>query len=240
MEVHAHAHTERKKFTHYLWEFVMLFLAVFCGFLAENIREYQVEAERGRQYIRSFCEDLRSDTTNINFQINELTQQDQVLSGIYDCFDSVTQQTLSTDCLNAIIINATGFTDFIYTDRTIQQLKYAGGLRLIKDQAIADSIIKYDANVRELQINQQVLEIQQQNTIDAHNSMIGFRSLQHVNDQGVRSGPVLLTTDKREVNKYFNEIAIFKKGCLRQLRWIRNLKAMAARMLIFINNRTGE
>ena len=46
MEVHHHAHlasgethTSRKKWTHYLWEFLMLFLAVFCGFLAENQRE---------------------------------------------------------------------------------------------------------------------------------------------------------------------------------------------------------
>lgn len=33
MEVHHHSHTSRKKWTHYLWEFLMLFLAVFCGFL---------------------------------------------------------------------------------------------------------------------------------------------------------------------------------------------------------------
>jgi hypothetical protein len=44
MEEHAHlhlasveTHIERKKFFHYLWEFLMLFLAVFCGFLAENL-----------------------------------------------------------------------------------------------------------------------------------------------------------------------------------------------------------
>ena len=30
MEVHAHSHTARKKWTHYFWEFLMLFLAVFC------------------------------------------------------------------------------------------------------------------------------------------------------------------------------------------------------------------
>jgi hypothetical protein len=36
MEVHHHAHTARKKWTHYFWEFLMLFVAVFCGFLAEN------------------------------------------------------------------------------------------------------------------------------------------------------------------------------------------------------------
>ena len=30
MEVHAHTHTARKKWSHYLWEFLMLLLAVFC------------------------------------------------------------------------------------------------------------------------------------------------------------------------------------------------------------------
>jgi hypothetical protein len=46
MEVHAHTHTARKKWTHYFWEFLMLFLAVFCGFLAENYREHYVEHQR--------------------------------------------------------------------------------------------------------------------------------------------------------------------------------------------------
>ena len=36
MEILARSHTPRKKWTHYFWEFLMLFLAVFCGFLAEN------------------------------------------------------------------------------------------------------------------------------------------------------------------------------------------------------------
>jgi len=43
MEVHTHTHTARKKWTHYLWEFLMLFLAVFAGFLAEDQREHIVE-----------------------------------------------------------------------------------------------------------------------------------------------------------------------------------------------------
>ncbi len=30
MEVHAHTHSPRRKWTHYFWEFLMLFLAVFC------------------------------------------------------------------------------------------------------------------------------------------------------------------------------------------------------------------
>ena len=35
MEIHAHSHTPGKKWTHYFREFLMLFPAVFCGFLAE-------------------------------------------------------------------------------------------------------------------------------------------------------------------------------------------------------------
>ncbi|TAL42914.1 MAG: hypothetical protein EPN92_10980, partial [Chitinophagaceae bacterium] len=62
MEVHAHTHTERKKWTHYLWEFLMLFLAVFCGFLAENWREHIVEHKREKQYIFSMIKELEADT----------------------------------------------------------------------------------------------------------------------------------------------------------------------------------
>jgi heme/copper-type cytochrome/quinol oxidase subunit 3 len=38
MEVHHHPHSHGKKsFKTYLWEFLMLFLAVFCGFLQSII-----------------------------------------------------------------------------------------------------------------------------------------------------------------------------------------------------------
>ena len=44
MEVHAHTHTARKKWTHYLWEFLMLFLSVFGGFLTllSSIKKFYI------------------------------------------------------------------------------------------------------------------------------------------------------------------------------------------------------
>ena len=67
MEVHAHTHPAsggtRKKWTHYFWEFLMLFLAVFCGFLAENQREHMIEHQREKQYMESLLSDLAADTT---------------------------------------------------------------------------------------------------------------------------------------------------------------------------------
>ncbi len=71
MEVHHHAHTARKKWTHYFWEFLMLFLAVFCGFLAENQREHYVEHLRAKDYATSLWNDLKEDTSEINGGIRQ-------------------------------------------------------------------------------------------------------------------------------------------------------------------------
>src|SRR5215207_9180494 len=72
MEIHAHAHTARKKWTHYFYEFLMLFLAVFCGFLAENQREHMVEQKREKQYMRSMLDDLKRDTAEISAAVSSI------------------------------------------------------------------------------------------------------------------------------------------------------------------------
>lgn len=69
MEVHAHSHTPRKKWTHYLWELLMLFLAVFCGFLAEYKLETIIEKHRETDYINGFVNNLKSDRNTIDTTI---------------------------------------------------------------------------------------------------------------------------------------------------------------------------
>src|SRR5512144_380423 len=84
MEVHHHSHTERKKWTHYFWEFLMLFLAVFCGFLAENQREHLVEHQREKQYMRTMLEDLQTDTATIKRVYNLAVTQKISLDSLID------------------------------------------------------------------------------------------------------------------------------------------------------------
>src|SRR5215468_8396710 len=57
----AHRGPRRKKFTHF-WDFLMLFLAVFAGFLAENVRERFAEHRMAKQFARSLLTDLKADT----------------------------------------------------------------------------------------------------------------------------------------------------------------------------------
>src|SRR6476660_3728816 len=68
MEVHKHPlHvTHKKKWGEYLLEFFMLFLAVFLGFIAENIRENSVERHREKEFAQLLLLDLKADTTALS------------------------------------------------------------------------------------------------------------------------------------------------------------------------------
>src|SRR5262245_46487612 len=90
METHAH-HLHKapgKNFWHYFYEFLMLFLAVFCGFLAENYREHEVEKTRERQYMQSFIYDLENDTLNLNIGFPLKEKRLMAIDSVYSFFES--------------------------------------------------------------------------------------------------------------------------------------------------------
>src|SRR4026209_724865 len=80
MEVHAHTHTARKKWSHYFWEFLMLFLAVFCGFLAEYQLEHKIEKERAIELALSFYNELKGDSLAIQIAIVNRQRKDGALN----------------------------------------------------------------------------------------------------------------------------------------------------------------
>src|SRR6267143_1911298 len=65
MDVHHHSSTPRKKWTHYIWEFAMLFLTVTAGFVVENWREHLVENKRARGLAKSLYYKLATDPAKI-------------------------------------------------------------------------------------------------------------------------------------------------------------------------------
>ena len=130
MEVHAHTHTARKKWTHYLWEFLMLFLAVFCGFLAENQREHIVERQREKKYMLSLVEDLKADTAFINNDIIDKWKKvmglDSLIRNLYskDIFSKQAEIYRQFRSNNPILTP-------LFNDQTIFQLRSSGNMRLI-------------------------------------------------------------------------------------------------------------
>jgi len=145
MEVHAHTHTSRKKWTHYFWEFLMLFLAVFCGFQAENIREQKIERHREQDYINSFISNVKADTAELRWAI----ESNRLRLSFLDSLVAMKKTDLTLPGNARLVyqhyLNSRFFPDFISNDATMLQLKNSGNLRLIKKIMIVDKIHSYDA-----------------------------------------------------------------------------------------------
>ena len=147
MEVHHHAHTARKKWTHYFWEFLMLFLAVFCGFLAEYQLEHKIEKDREKQYMTSMVQDLRSDTlmlkSNVTLRQSRLTMIDSLIRML----NSTDRNKYGND-IYYFARSISPPANIFPNDGTIQQLKSSGNLRLIRNNNITNSIMAYDQKMR--------------------------------------------------------------------------------------------
>jgi len=148
MEVHAHTHTPRKKWTHYFWEFLMLFLAVTLGFLVENQREHYIEEKRAKEYAKLLADDL-------TFDIAELNRAERVLKKIIEAGDSL-GRLLGVDDIKKIPGGKLYYYEYwsgwrwsiISRDATLQQLKSSGALRYIQNTSLVRKILSYEESVR--------------------------------------------------------------------------------------------
>ena len=154
MEVHQHAHSSRKKWTDYFWEFLMLFLAVFCGFLAEYQLEHVIERNREKEFIQTFIEDLKTDTTAIRrsiiFRKKKMEQMDSLM--LLLSTQKIKGYEKDLYYFGRTLIRTRGFQS---NDRTISQLKNSGSLRLIRNEQVADSMMSYQKLVETLVANQE-------------------------------------------------------------------------------------
>jgi hypothetical protein len=134
MEVHAHSHTPRKKWTHYLWEFIMLFLAVFCGFLAENQREHMVEHRREKEYMVSLVDDLKNDSAFLALSINKLIPYHLGwLDSTLHLFRSPDLKGKDRLIYQAFMLGTAWGYNFHPTERTLSQL-HTEGFHLIRNK----------------------------------------------------------------------------------------------------------
>jgi len=146
MEVHTLSHTARKKWTHYFWEFLMLFLAVFCGFLAEYQLEHKIEKDREKQYIKSFEEDLTNDISDLDGHINLCKIYANAADSLTLLLENSQREKFAGDIYYffRFIHRSRPFT---VNDRTIVQLRNAGGMRLVSNKNVSDSMINYYKDV---------------------------------------------------------------------------------------------
>jgi hypothetical protein len=149
MEVHHHPELnhKKKKFKEYFLEFLMIFLAVTMGFFAEQIREDFTDHSREKEYMKLMIEDLKSDTVLLSSNVRLRHQRNEMIDSlIYLITSTVIKENGNTIYFFARSISPP--LNLFPNDRTIQQLKSSGSLRLIRDLKVSDGIMAYDQKMR--------------------------------------------------------------------------------------------
>ncbi len=238
MEVHHHAHNpaephHKKNWKSYFWEFLMLFLAVFCGFLAEYQLEHKIESDRGKQYTYSFYEDLVTDSSYFNFLHKSFDYKLSALQDLSPCFDSLLKNQSTTNCLRTIMQNSNAFADMTYTERTLIQLKNAGGLRLLKKED-ADSILLYDNLLRDYKTAETTGFQNVQNDLRETFAMIRdygkWKDTTH--SQRVFA---IYGSNKELLNKYFNQLSVYLNYCKARLASLQKIIIKNAELIKYFN-----
>ena len=142
MEVH---HTppayHSKKLKDYLFEFLMLFLAVTAGFFMENRREHYVEQKREKQFVRQLLSDLRLDSNLFERRKREYQSlqngYDKLLYLLTQKKDATDKEVLET------LLPVTFVFDILVTTTTYNQMKSSGALRYIGNWDLTANLQKY-------------------------------------------------------------------------------------------------
>ena len=152
MDVHHHTHPghHKKKWTDYFWEFLMLFLAVFCGFLAEYQLEHKIERDKEKVYVQNLLDDVKSDTAIYN----QFSKSNKELFSSIDTLILLINRPDRKQHIAKLAFTARmilpKYKALYTTNRTYEEMKSSGTLRLIRNKQVANSVSHYYYSVIDL------------------------------------------------------------------------------------------
>lgn len=220
----------------------MLFLAVTLGFFAENMREENVEHHREIEYIKSMIQDLNKDTANINNTVKRFENISLCFDTILQIFDKSTISFSQTWSNNFVKIIKGGYPDYYYTDRTLQQLKNSGSMRLIKNQIVSNAIVDYDNANKDFMTEDGYLSHIQQQATECAFKVWSFKRLhQKLNsyqwfNKNIPEDNYWIIKDKATLEYFYNILSQFRESENFQKNNLVKLQKQAIELISLLNN----
>jgi hypothetical protein len=208
MEVHHHPHVEKKGFKEYFFEFIMIFLAVTLGFIAENVREDISDSAHANEYVRSMVSDLKNDVHmyKANDSINN------VYCNMIDTIFTLLKRNLNKGEIYYLARKLTmlGSMGPSINAKTYLQMTSTGAFRLIKPQPVADSIAVYYQFIKLFDNWSELHRARINNLIFLNDKLFNadvffsfYKAIDSNNDslqKILQSNPAFMTNDVHEIN----------------------------------------
>lgn len=229
MEVHHHTHPthEKKTWKDYFWEFLMLFLAVFCGFLAEYQLEHKIERERAGELAKNFYEELKNDSITAQLKVQNRLKQETALKDIVQYFKDSSLTHVSKKFVLDFEYGVSFRTPTVFEPRTImlEQLKNSGSLRYFKNEELQRLIGDLTVSVRNI-YDRQALETQVRindlNPIIVHHYDYDFNEIMIKDGKTIFEGVEEYAKSKDTIPYHINGLDKFdKQGTINILSYYR-------------------
>lgn len=213
MEVQKHPHhvTHKKKWGEYFLEFLMIFFAVFLGFLAENLREEIKNKEEIHSDMQSIVADLKSDV----IYFDSLIVRNEYSCSMADSLIHMLSGTASnTSDIYYLARTVTANFGYFYSNaKTFEQMKSSGNLKLITPRNLLDSIATYYSSFQWLsnqtELMRTKIDVIHQGNSELFNTFV-FQNMMHIDYGNFQRGviaikkpdgnPALLTNNPAAIN----------------------------------------
>ena len=207
-----------KNWKKYFFQFLMLFLAVFLGFVADGYREKLSERTKERKYIVSLIKDVEADKAHLAKLIrNNEVRRSQLdsLSRYCSAFGKQDNVLQNLYFVYPIVLQRPDF--FVPNELTMLQLKNAGGMRLINNDRVVKALLEYDLQKSLVKNQQEYYENYHNTAINSglkmfdHPKVRAIWDLRQANDtvQLAKMDYSLVTYGEHLIPQFGNEIAMY-------------------------------
>ena len=196
----------------------MLFLAVFCGFLAEYQLEHKIERERAREYAIQLYGDLTADSSDFNSEIEILKISVDKLDTLTHLLNDYRNQNTSPEVIYLLSSFALREVVFEPVTTAMEQLKNSGNLRYLGDGGLRNAFSAYDVWI-------QIIKTHYDRSVSTENEIrkiltqilnikeVPFVSLRNFNKLTLSPGKIELnTSDLLLLKQYSNWCALKQRN----------------------------
>jgi hypothetical protein len=228
-------HNPMKKPKDYFFDFFMLFLAVTLGFFVNNLSENRSERQREKQYMTSLINDLSIDTADMHEIHSGIISRIKGIDSLMHILENKDQKDFIRNLYyySFKYLNSAAF--HTSSDRTISQLKSAGGLRLILKKGESDKIVQYYSSSENVRYNTEYCLKEFYKIMESEEEIFDFGVLRKHNIDSLRNlrDLKLLIDDPLRINHFYNQILMYTSALMNYNSLLTDLKKEAESLISF-------
>lgn len=227
IEVHHHPKVEKKKVKEYLMEGLFIFIAVSLGFIADNIREHFSNKEIEKRNMELIADNLRGDIENIKENIRYNEEKVKILDTLISYKGIKNVDSLYSQRFSYLVTKSIYNPTFFSNTAAIDQMKFSGSLRLVKNKEILSGIYKYESMNEHIATNREGINDDDDRLVENASTFLDMqnlaksRGIHFLETNQIISNKQLLN-NQQNIFKFFNQ-AIMRKSIL-EIIWLPQMR----------------